>query len=165
MWRNVRQTKTQISLRICAVWSESSFGAWRNFASLVIQSMPSEDSEQITRMLGAPGRRYVFLSHRLKHITKTRLFKYIENFTSKNWFYLHKKKLWHFSYFCSKQRLWVLVRTASEAVLTSTQKSMGFFFQKNKKNNVYPCQPQFYYIKVGLKGVKIIQARFRDEFY
>ena len=26
----------------------------------------------------------------------------------------------------------------------------------NKKNNVYPCKPQFYYIKVGLKGVKII---------
>ena len=24
------------------------------------------------------------------------------------------------------------------------------------KNNVYPCKPQFYYIKVGFKGVKII---------
>ena len=23
---------------------------------------------------------------------------------------------------------------------------------KNKKNNVYPCKPQFYYIKVGFKG-------------
>ena len=30
------------------------------------------------------------------------------------------------------------------------------------KNNVYPCKPQFYYIKVGFKGVKIIQACFRD---
>ena len=27
---------------------------------------------------------------------------------------------------------------------------------RNKKNNVYPCKPQFYYVKVGLKGVKII---------
>ena len=27
---------------------------------------------------------------------------------------------------------------------------------RNKKNNVYPCQLQFYYIKVGFKGVKII---------
>ena len=26
----------------------------------------------------------------------------------------------------------------------------------NKKNNVYPWKPQFYYIKVGFKGVKII---------
>ena len=24
------------------------------------------------------------------------------------------------------------------------------------KNNVYPCKPQFYYIKVGFKGVKNI---------
>ena len=30
------------------------------------------------------------------------------------------------------------------------------FVSRNKKNNVYPCKPQFYYIKVGLKGVKII---------
>ena len=30
------------------------------------------------------------------------------------------------------------------------------FFSRNKKNNVYPCKPQFYYIKVGFKGVKII---------
>ena len=24
------------------------------------------------------------------------------------------------------------------------------------KNNVYPCKPQFYYVKVGFKGVKIV---------
>ena len=23
------------------------------------------------------------------------------------------------------------------------------------KNNVYPCKPQFYFIKVGFKGIKI----------
>ena len=27
---------------------------------------------------------------------------------------------------------------------------------RNKKNNVYPCKPQFYYTKVGFKGVTII---------
>ena len=47
-----------------------------------------------------------------RHITKTRLFKYIENFTFKNWKF-SDKKLWYFSYFCSKHRLWVHVRTAS----------------------------------------------------
>ena len=31
------------------------------------------------------------------------------------------------------------------------------------KNNVYPGNPQFYYIKVGFKGVKIIKACFRDD--
>ena len=32
----------------------------------------------------------------------------------------------------------------------------SMFLSSNKKNNVYPCKPQFYYIKVGFKGVKII---------
>ena len=27
---------------------------------------------------------------------------------------------------------------------------------RSKKNNVYPCKPQFYNIKVGFKGIKII---------
>ena len=30
------------------------------------------------------------------------------------------------------------------------------------KNNVYPCKPQFYYIKLGFKGVNIVKACFRD---
>ena len=30
------------------------------------------------------------------------------------------------------------------------------FLSRDQKNNVYPCKPQFYYIKVGFKGVKII---------
>ena len=37
------------------------------------------------------------------------------------------------------------------------------FLSRNKKTNVYPCKPQFYYIKEGFKGVKIIYACFRDE--
>ena len=32
----------------------------------------------------------------------------------------------------------------------------SMLLSRNKKNNVYPCKPQFYYIKVGFKGVKII---------
>ena len=32
----------------------------------------------------------------------------------------------------------------------------SIFLSRNNKNNVYPCKPQFYYIKVGFKGVKII---------
>ena len=34
------------------------------------------------------------------------------------------------------------------------------FLIRNKKNNINPCKPQFYYIKVGLKGVKIIRHVF-----
>ena len=32
----------------------------------------------------------------------------------------------------------------------------SMFFSRNKKNNVYSIKPQFYYIKVEFKGVKII---------
>ena len=28
------------------------------------------------------------------------------------------------------------------------------------KNNVFPCKPQFYYIKVGFKGVKLYRRVF-----
>ena len=48
----------------------------------------------------------------LNIITKTCLFKYTENFSTKKW-KNSDKKFWYFSYFCSKHRLWVLVRTAS----------------------------------------------------
>ena len=36
------------------------------------------------------------------------------------------------------------------------------FLIRNEKNIVYPCKPQFYYMKVGSKGVNIIWACFRD---
>ena len=38
----------------------------------------------------------------------------------------------------------------------SNEYLQSMFLRRNKKNNVYPCKPQFYYIKVGFKGVKII---------
>ena len=38
----------------------------------------------------------------------------------------------------------------------------SMFLRRNNKNNVYPCKSQFYYIKVGFKGVKIIKVCFRD---
>ena len=70
-----------------------------------------------------------------------------------------------FFLFLLKDRLWVLVRTAStrrfynEAVLTSTHNLC--FKVKNKKNE-YPCKPQFYYIKVGCKGVFISRTCLHD---
>ena len=44
----------------------------------------------------------------------------------------------------------------------SNEYSRSMFSSKNKKNNIYPCKPQFYYIKVGFMGVKIIQVCFRN---
>ena len=38
----------------------------------------------------------------------------------------------------------------------SNEYPQSMFWSRNKKNNVYPGKPQFYYIKVGFKGVNII---------
>ena len=38
----------------------------------------------------------------------------------------------------------------------SNENPQSMFLSRNKKNNVYPCKPQFYYIKMGFMGVKII---------
>ena len=46
----------------------------------------------------------------------------------------------------------------------SNEYPQSMFWAEIIKNNVYPCKPQFYYIKVGFMGVKIIQACFRDVY-
>ena len=38
----------------------------------------------------------------------------------------------------------------------SNEYPQSMFLSRNKKNNVYPFKPQFYYVKVGFKGVKIM---------
>ena len=35
-------------------------------------------------------------------------------------------------------------------------------FRAKIRKKVYPCTPQFYYIKVGCKGVFITRTRFHD---
>ena len=47
---SVRPAKTQISLGIHPVWSESSLSAWRNLGSLATHLVHSEDSDQTGRM-------------------------------------------------------------------------------------------------------------------
>ena len=39
---------------------------------------------------------------------------------------------------------------------SSNEYPQSMFLSRNEKINVYPCKPQFYYIKVEFKGVKII---------
>ena len=96
-----------------------------------------------------------------KRIMKTRLFKYIENFTTKNWMFSDKKKS-DISYFSSNIDYGYSLEPPRRGGSNEYPQSMFFFvfflffFSRNKKNYVYHCKPQFYYIKVGFKGVKII---------
>ena len=84
-------------------------------------------------------------------ITKTCLFKYIENFTTKNGKFSDKNSdIFHIS---AEN---VDFGYSLEPPRGSNEYPQSMFFSRNKKNNVYPCKPQFYFIKVGLKRVKII---------
>ena len=64
------------------------------------------------------------------------------------------KNFWYFSHFCSKHILWYLLEPLRRGGSNEYPQSM--LLSRNKKNNVYPCKSQFYYIKAGFKGVKII---------
>ena len=99
--------------------------------------------------LSHSGDRLTFFS-----ITKTRLFKYIENFTTKKKenFQIKNSDIFHIS----AQNIDCVYSLEQPRRGSSNEYPQSMFFSRNKKNNVYPCKPQFYYIKVGLKGVKII---------
>ena len=86
-------------------------------------------------------------------ITKTRLLKYIENFTSKNWKLSDKNSdIFHIS----AQNIDCGHLLEPPRWGGSNMYPQSIFLSRNKKNNVYPYEPEFYYIKVGFKGVSII---------
>ena len=96
-------------------------------------------------------------------ITKTRLFKYTEKFTSKN--QIKNSDIFHTfaqnidcGYSSELPRRDGSCGYSSEPPRRSgSDEYLQFMFlSKNKENYVYPCKPQFYYIKVGFKGVKNI---------
>ena len=110
--------------------------------------------------------------------TKTCLFKYTEKFKIKKW-----KKIWHFSYFCSKQRYLFTINITKMCLFkyienfttknrkfsdkksdifyispqnidclyllelpqwgSSNEYPQSMLMSRNKKNNVYPCNPSF----------------------
>ena len=95
----------------------------------------------------------------LVSITKTSLFKYTENFTTKNENFQIKILIF---FPISAQNIDCKYSLEPPRRGGSNEYSQSKFLSRNKKNIVYPYKPQFYYIKVGFKGVKIIQACFRD---
>ena len=91
------------------------------------------------------------------HITKTRPFKYIENLTAKNWKFSDKKK--HI-FRISAQNIDCGYSLEPPWQGGSNEYPQSMFLSRNKKNNAYPCKPQFYYIKVGLKGSNLYRHVF-----
>ena len=81
----------------------------------------------------------------------------IENFTTKKW-KLSENKIWFFSYFCSKHRLWVLNCGSKHRLWVLVRiASSSMFLSRNKKINVYSCKPQICW---GLRGSKLYRPVF-----
>ena len=84
---------------------------------------------------------------------KTCLFKYTENLPSRNGkFQVKNSDIFNIS----AQNIDCGYSLEPPGRGGSNEYPQSMFLSRNKKNNVYPCKPQFYYIKVGFKGVKII---------
>ena len=82
-------------------------------------------------------------------IMKTHIFKYIENFTNKNWKFSDKySDIFHIS----AQTIDCRYLLELPCLGSSNKYPQSMFLSRNMKNNAYPCKP---HIKVGFKGVKI----------
>ena len=90
-------------------------------------------------------------------ITEPRLFKYTEHFITKNWKFSDKNSdIFHIS--AQNIDCGYLLEPPRRG--GSNKYPQTKFLSGNKKNNVYPCKPQFYYIKVGFKGSKLHRYAF-----
>ena len=101
------------------------------------------------------------LPDRKLYVTKTRLFKYIKHFTSKNFKNQIKKTTKNSDIFhTSAQNINCGYSLELPQRGGSNEYHNLCFLNRNVKNNAYPCKPQFYYIKVGFKGSKLYRYVF-----
>ena len=88
---------------------------------------------------------------------KTRLFKYIENSTSKNWKISDKNSD---TFHISAQNIDCGYLLEPPRRGGSNKYPQSTFLSRNKKNNVYSCKRQFYGIKAGLRGSEFYRYGF-----
>ena len=55
-----------------------------------------------------------------------------------------------------KKQTLICFNISAQNIDGSNEYLLSMFLSETKKNNLYPCKPQFYYIKVGFKRVKNI---------
>ena len=88
------------------------FKLWQDTMTVTTTDIQTKKDRIGTVIIKNSGAGLIYSNVYIIPITKTCLFKYTENFSTKK-LKFSEKKFWYFSYFCSKHRLWVLVRTAS----------------------------------------------------
>ena len=86
---------------------------------------------------------------------------YYKNTPIQIYWKFHHQKNWKFSvknsdiFHISAQNIYCGYSLEPPRPGGSNEYPQSMFLSRNKKNNVYPYKPQFYYIKVGFKGVKL----------
>ena len=128
---------------LSTAWMPSKYYEWYS-ACMIVNNIMAWLTSFITRQYVAPQTKWRLL------ITKTRLFKYIVFFPPKTEnFQIKNSDVFHIS--AKNIDCGTRYNRLGEMVLTSTHNLC--FWAEIRKNNVYSCKPQFYHIKVGLKGV------------
>ena len=80
------------------------------------------------------------------YITKTRLIKYVKNFTHKNWKFTDKNSdIFHIS----AQNIDCGFSLEPPRWGGSNRYPQSMFLSRNKKNKANPCKAQFYYIYIS----------------
>ena len=132
---HVRPAKTQISLRICAAFvvrMKTTLTGYRKNAKTLI------------RVCGCAWECTLF--HVVYHITKTPYSNILKISPPKTESSSDKKfDIFHIS----AQNIDCVYSLEPPRRGGSNGYPQSMFLSRNKKNNVYPCKPQFYYIKVG----------------
>ena len=102
-----------------------------------------------TKCFQSNGNLALSMPHTIGSITKTRPCN-IQRFFTAVKMTISVDLFNYFHIFAKKNRLWGHVRTASLRRLYRVP--TVYVLEQKQENNVYPCKPQFYYIKVGCKG-------------
>ena len=139
--QHVRPVKTQIRLRISAVWSESSQGTLCSFPT---------DRSKVLPLLQFFVRVSVVHPHPLRKHAYSNILKILPS-NNEN-FRINNSDIFHIS----AQSIDCGYTLEPPRRGGSNEYPQSMFLSRDKKNNVYPYKRQFYNMKVGFKGVKII---------
>ena len=145
-WCNIPSCGKRIRLRRCAGWFVSSFGTCEKVCCLTL-----------SLKWWKPVFFFCFFFCFFFSLRKHAYSKKVKILPPKKWKFFDKKNsdIFHIS----AQNIDCGYSLEPPRQGGSNEYPQFMFFSRNKKNNVFPCKPQFYYVKVGFKGVKTIHRR------
>ena len=155
--RKLSRTNSQISLRVFAGWFESSFGA--HVKIIYILTLSAKD---------VPLRKHTYSNILIMlppknekiQIKKIRFFYFFYFFFFFIFFFFFFFFSFIYFFIISAQNIYCGYSLEPPWRGGSNGYEQSMSLSRNKKNNVCPCKPQFYYIKVGFKVSKLHRRVF-----